>query len=81
MILAAPCLAQTDSTGRSGFQTFFIDGGPLAWVLLALSLVTVKLAVGQLMAVRRSTLMAGEAMCRPAASISRPVMSRPRRQC
>jgi biopolymer transport protein ExbB len=41
----------------SSFQRFFVDGGLLVWILLLLSLLTIKLIVQYFLAVRRSQLL------------------------
>ena len=54
---AASAAAEPDTnTAASLFQRFFVDGGPLVWLLLALSLLTIKLIVEYLLLIRRSKL-------------------------
>lgn len=49
--------AAEQPTSPGSFQTFFIDGGPLVWILLLLSLFTIKLIVQDFLTVRRSQLL------------------------
>lgn len=63
-------LGATDAHGADGspssdnFRKFFVDGGPLVWILLALSLVTIKLIVQYFLTIRRSQLLPGPTLNR-----------------
>ena len=53
----APAAEGSDaSAAASLFERFFVDGGPLVWLLLALSLLAIKLIVEYLLLIRRTKL-------------------------
>ena len=57
LLFGADAYAADRPPRPDNFQKFFIDGGPLVWILLLLSVVTIKLIVQYFLTIRRSQLL------------------------
>ena len=68
MIVAIPAWAQTQSDADAGpvvqikyFDFFVVKGGPIAFGLILLSIVTIALTIENCLSIRRATIVPGEA--------------------
>ncbi len=68
LMFALPVLAQTEPTGEAGpnaevkyFDFFVVKGGPIAFGLIALSIVMVALTIEHCLSIRRATIVPPEA--------------------